>query len=81
MTNTQKIHKLSSAIAGVLPFFIFTMAFAGLVSSHYLPLWAWITAAIAEAVLVVTILYTEEEPAKQEPTAQALAQQKYGWGQ
>lgn len=81
MTNTQKVNKLSTAIASVLPFLIITMAFAGLVSSHYLPLWAWISSAIAEALLIVTILYTEEEEPKREPTAQALAQQRYGWGQ
>ena len=80
MTTTQKVYKLSTSIATVLPFFIFITAFAGLMSTHYLPLWAWITAAITEAVLIITILYTEEEVV-QEPTAQHLAQRKYGWGQ
>ena len=79
--TTKKVNKLSTAIATVLPFFIFITAFAGLMSTHYLPLWAWITAAIAESVLIVVILYTEEEAPTQQPTAQALAQQKYGWGQ
>ena len=78
--TTKQIHKLSTAIATVLPFFIFITAFAGLMSQHYLPLWAWISSAIVEAVLIVVILYTEEELV-QEPTAQHLAQRKYGWGQ
>jgi len=80
MSNTQKVYKLSTAIATVLPFFMFITGFVGLMSSHYVPLWAWLTAGIAEALLVVTILYTEEEVV-QEPSAQAQAQRKYGWGQ
>ena len=79
--TTKKVYKLSTAIASVLPFFIITMGFAGLVCQHYVPLWAWISSAIAEAVLIVSILYTEEEKAAQEPTAQHLAQRKYAWGQ
>ena len=76
--TTKQIYKLSTAIATVLPFFMFITGFAGLMSSHYVPLWAWLTAGIAEALLVVTILYTEEEAVS---TPSAQAQQKYGWGQ
>lgn len=57
--TTKKVYKLSTAIATVLPFFIFITAFAGLMSTHYLPLWAWISSAIVEALLIIVILYTE----------------------